>query len=100
MPCNKLYLRKASYEELVTLLLNETNPYCLICGCILSASRPTSTMRMALVLNQVWPVCAWFLKIVSVWTSVYVQWLSSLIFHDAIKCITANGQTMIYVGTN
>ena len=26
--------------------------------------------------------------------------LNSLIFHDDIKCITANGQMMIYVGTN
>ena len=28
------------------------------------------------------------------------QRFSSLIFHDDIKCITANGQTMIYIGVD
>ena len=29
-----------------------------------------------------------------------VQWSNSLRFHDNTKCITTNGQTVIYVGTN
>ena len=28
------------------------------------------------------------------------QRFSSFIFHDDIKCITANGQTMIYIGVD
>ena len=30
-------------------------------------------------------------------TSIIGHWLNSLIFHEYIKCITANGQTMIYM---
>ena len=33
-------------------------------------------------------------------TTVAGEWLISLIFHDDIKCITANGWTSIYVGAN
>ena len=34
----------------------------------------------------------------SITTTISYQWLNSLIFHDNIKCITANGRTVIYVG--
>ena len=30
-------------------------------------------------------------------TTIAGEWLNSLIFHNDIKCITANGQTIIYV---
>ena len=30
-------------------------------------------------------------------TTIAGQWLNILIFHDDIKCITANGQMIIYV---
>ena len=42
----------------------------------------------------------------SVYESIYHypliagKWLNSTIFHNNIKCITANGQTMIYVSAN
>ena len=33
-------------------------------------------------------------------TTVAGEWLGCLIFHDDIKCITANGQLIIYVGAD
>ena len=42
-------------------------------------------------------VLAWGLPIT---TTLAGAWLNSLIFHDDIKCITANGQMVIYVGAN
>ena len=33
-------------------------------------------------------------------TTIAGQWLNSLIFHDNIKCITANGLTIIYDGAD
>ena len=42
--------------------------------------------------------CAWvYLHITTIIAS---EWLNSLIFHENIKSITANGRTMIYDGTN
>ena len=32
------------------------------------------------------------------WNQHAGEWLNSLIFHDEVKCITADGQTIIYVG--
>ena len=31
------------------------------------------------------------------YSTVAGEWLNSLIFHNGIKCITANGKTIIYV---
>ena len=31
-------------------------------------------------------------------TTISGEWLNRLIFHNDIKCITANGQTILYVG--
>ena len=33
-------------------------------------------------------------------TTIAGEWLNILIFHDDIKCIKANGQTMICVSTD
>ena len=33
-------------------------------------------------------------------TTIVDVWLTNLIFHKDIECITTNGQTIIYVGAN
>ena len=33
-------------------------------------------------------------------TTIVREWLNSFIYHDDNKCITANGYTIIYVGTD
>ena len=42
--------------------------------------------------------CTWvYLCII---TTIAGKWLNNLIFHDNVKCIIANGHTIIYVGTD